>query len=100
MPCVLPVLGIKILSFSQGRSSDKKRAVLRSFVFAVGIISVFIILATLAAFFSMSWGEQFQKPGFLIGIVCLIFVFGLGLLDVYIILVPTTITELEKKANK
>ncbi len=100
MPCVLPVLGIKILSFSQGKSSDKKRAVLRSLVFAVGIISVFIILATLAAFFSMSWGEQFQKPGFLIGIICLIFVFGLGLLDVYIVFVPTTITELEKKATQ
>jgi len=100
MPCVLPVLGIKILSFSQGRGIDKKVAVFRSLVFTVGIISVFIILATCAAFFRMSWGEQFQKPAFIISIVCLIFVFGLGLLDVYIILVPTTITELEKETVK
>ena len=100
MPCVLPVLGIKVLSFSQGRGSDKKRAVFRSLVFAVGIISVFLILATCAAFFKMSWGEQFQSPAFIISIVCLIFVFGLGLLDVYMILVPTTITELEKKTTK
>ena len=100
MPCVLPVLGIKILSFSQGVGSDRKIAVLRSLAFSAGIISIFLVLASFAAFAGLSWGEQFQNPKMLVAIVCIIFIFALGMFDLFIILVPTGITALKQKNMK
>lgn len=100
MPCVLPILGIKILSFSQGAGSSKRTTIIRSLVFSAGMISIFLVLASFAAFAGLSWGEQFQNPKMLVAIVCIIFVFALGMFDVFIILVPASITELEQKSVK
>jgi thiol:disulfide interchange protein len=99
MPCVLPVLGIKILSFSQAQESSRKEAILKSLVFSAGMISVFMILAALASFANFSWGEQFQNPKVLVGIIAFIFVFALGMFDVFMILVPGSISSLEQKAG-
>lgn len=99
MPCVLPVLGIKILSFSQSREGSRSSAVIRSLVFASGMLLVFMLLATLAAFAGFSWGEQFQTPAFLVSIIGIIFVFALGMFDVFMILVPTQITGMEAQAK-
>ena len=88
MPCVLPVLGVKILSFSQGAGMDRKKAMLHSLVFSAGIISVFLLLAGLASFANLSWGQQFQDPRALVGIISLIVIFSLGMFDVYLITVP------------
>ncbi len=90
MPCVLPVLGIKILSFSQGRDGPRQAAVLRSVSFGAGIVVVFMVLASLAAFAHFSWGEQFRHPGMLSAIICAIVVFALGLFDMYALFVPAT----------
>ena len=98
MPCVLPVLGVKILSFSQGRGSDRRIAVIRSLVFSAGMILIFLVLASFAAFAGLSWGEQFQNPKMLVVIICIIFVFALGMFDIFIINVPTGITALKQKS--
>lgn len=100
MPCVLPVLGIKILSFSKGREGSKAEAVMHSVAFAVGMILVFLVLATFAAFAGMSWGEQFQNPIFIITLISLIFIFALGMFDLFIILVPAKVSEMEMKSSK
>ncbi|MBD3346419.1 MAG: hypothetical protein GF401_15305 [Chitinivibrionales bacterium] len=100
MPCVLPVLGVKILSFSHGISESRLKAVIRSLVFAAGMMVIFMALAALAAFAGYSWGEQFQNPKILVGIIGLIFVFALGMFDVYMILVPSNISNLEQKTGE
>jgi thiol:disulfide interchange protein len=94
MPCVLPVLGIKILSFSQGLAGGKKEAVLRSLVFAAGMVSVFIALATLAAFANFSWGQQFQNPKMLAGIIAFMVIFAMGMFDAYTIIVPSGLANM------
>jgi thiol:disulfide interchange protein len=99
MPCVLPVLGIKVLSFSQSAGKSKRSALLRSLSFAAGMISVFLVLASFAAFAGLSWGEQFQDPRMLVAIVCVIFVFALGMFDVFMILVPSGVTNMERKSS-
>lgn len=100
MPCVLPVLGIKILSFSQGVGSDRRIAVLRSLIFSAGIILIFLVLASFAAFAGLSWGEQFQNPKMLVAIICIVFIFALGMFDIFIIIIPTSITALNQKSMK
>lgn len=100
MPCVLPVLGVKILSFSQGVGSDRRIAVIRSLAFSAGMILIFLVLASFAAFAGLSWGEQFQNPKVLVAIICIIFVFALGMFDIFIIIIPTSITALKQKNMK
>ena len=88
MPCVLPVVGIKILSFAEGKDKSRMHRLIHSGMFSLGMFSVFVVLAVLAALAQFSWGEQFQRPEFVAGLVCLIFVFGLGLLNIYTFLAP------------
>ncbi len=99
MPCVLPVLGVKILSFAQGQVGEKGKALVRSLAYATGILSVFMLLAGLAVFADFSWGKHFQDPRALIAIIAIIVVFALGMFDVYLITVPGSIANLEQKTG-
>lgn len=98
MPCVLPVLGIKILSFAHGQGRGRTKAMIHSLVFSAGVISVFMLLAGLASFADYSWGRQFQNPKVLIAIIAIIVVFALGMFDVYMIAVPASVTGFDKKS--
>ncbi|MDD5673676.1 MAG: cytochrome c biogenesis protein CcdA [Chitinivibrionales bacterium] len=91
MPCVLPVLGIKVLSFSESRSLSRTKTIIKSLVFSAGMLSVFMVLASLAAFAQFSWGQQFQKPVFLAAIICIVFMFALGMFDLYSIPLPAAL---------
>jgi thiol:disulfide interchange protein len=93
MPCVLPVLGVKILSFTQGAVMDRRKIIIHSLAFSSGVITVFMLLAILASFASFSWGHQFQDPKALIAIIAIIVVFALGLFDVYILNVSGSIAN-------
>lgn len=99
MPCVLPVLGIKIVSFSKSREGSRKETIVRSLFFAAGIISVFMIFAALASFANFSWGQQFQNPKVLIGIIVLIVIFALGTFDIFMINIPGSVAQLERKSG-
>jgi len=97
MPCVLPVLGIKILSFANASGSTRKAALLRSLAFAAGMFTIFMMLAALASFAHLSWGQHFQSPWFLIGLILIMVVFSLGLFDIYILPVPGAVSNLGNK---
>ena len=97
MPCVLPVLGIKIMAFSTGQNCSKAQTIIHSLIFASGMIFVFLVLATLAAFAGMSWGEQFQNPIFIVILISIIFVFGLGLFDFFLIINPPGISKISNR---
>ena len=70
MPCVLPVLSIKLLGVV-GHGGGERRTVRLSFVAsAAGIICAFLLLAAVlaavkAAGLAVGWGIQFQQPWFL-----------------------------------
>lgn len=99
MPCVLPVLGIKIISFAQGNEGSRRTALLRGLAFSAGIVTVFLLLASLAAFAGFSWGEQFQNSAMLVGIICVIFVFALGMFDLFTIMVPSGFAKVKGSAD-
>lgn len=100
MPCVLPVLGIKILSLAKAGGASRKTVLARSLVFSSGIMTVFMALAAFASFAQLSWGQQFQSPWFLVSLIVLTVVFALGLFDVYVLVVPSNISNLERKSGK
>lgn len=87
MPCVLPVIAIKIASLVQASNHDEhKRDILirtHSFYFALGILSLFAVLALFFGFFEMMWGAIFQNVYFVIILTGLIFMFGLSLTGLF-----------------
>ena len=89
MPCVLPVIGLKVMSFVQQAGESRFRIFLLNFTFALGLMTVFWVLATLAAFFGMGWGDWLTRSmvGSII-ITSVVFAFGLSMLGIWEIPIP------------
>lgn len=88
MPCVLPVIGLKVLSFVQQAGENPRRVLILNLVFAAGIVSVFLLLAAFAAFMGLGWGGLFESQAFTIVMVTVVFAFGLSFLGVWEIPIP------------
>ncbi len=96
MPCVLPVLAIKVLSFVQQAGESRSRIFLLNVAYTAGVLAVFLTLATLAVGTRLgltfvgdfSWGGLFQQTGFNLVMACVVFAMGLSLLGVFEIPVP------------
>ena len=88
MPCVLPVLGIKINNLLiQSSKRDKKYVKLSSLYVSLGIVSMFVFFSVLVQFFrsvgiKVGWGMQFQNPFFLMFLLLLLSIFTLITFDI------------------
>jgi thiol:disulfide interchange protein len=95
MPCVLPVLSLKILGFVQHAKQDRVVLLKLGLVFALGVLASFLALALVvvglqAAGDQLGWGFQFQNPTFVVIMAAVVFAFGLSLFGVYEITLPVT----------
>jgi thiol:disulfide interchange protein len=94
MPCVLPVISLKILAFVQQAGESRSRVFLLNVWYSLGLLSVFAVLAALAAGVGMAtgerlgWGEQFTDVRFKITMTGLVFVMALSFLGVWEIPIP------------
>jgi suppressor for copper-sensitivity B len=88
MPCVLPVIGLKIFSFVNQAGEHRLRALMLNVAFSAGLISVFLILAALAAGLNLQWGGQFQYPWFNVTMAAVVFAMGLSFVGVWELPVP------------
>lgn len=88
MPCVLPVIGLKVMSFVQQAGHSRRRALTLNLWYSLGIVSVFWALALLAITAGFSWGEQFGSPAFNVVMTSIVFVMALSLLGVWEIPIP------------
>ena len=92
MPCVLPVLSIKLLSILQ-HQNDRK-SIRKSFLLSsLGIIFSFILLAMTFILmkylgYSIGWGIQFQQPIFLMIIGLILTLFALNLFGFFEFVTP------------
>lgn len=89
MPCVLPVVSLKIMAFVQNAGEERRIIVFQGLLFSGGIISSFIILAALAAYGGYSWGGLFQNQGFIVFMAAFIFALALSLFGVFSINPPS-----------
>ena len=105
MPCVLPVLGLKINSFMQDlQSKNRINIKLSSLSIVLGIISTFLIFALTASalrFFgkSVGWGMQFQSTTFILFIIFILILFILNLLGLFEIRLPKIFNLFLKNKN-
>ncbi len=88
MPCVLPVVSLKVLGFVQQSQESGRRVAYMGLSFAAGIFAVFLVLAALASFAGYGWGELFQKQSFLITMIGLVFAMSLCLFGVFQLPIP------------
>jgi thiol:disulfide interchange protein len=88
MPCVLPVIGLKILSFVQHGGQSRATIFALNLWFALGLLSVFMVLATAAAFANLGWGQQFTYTWFKVAMVVVVFAFALSFLGVWEVPIP------------
>jgi thiol:disulfide interchange protein len=80
VPCVLPVLPLKVLGFAEVAQHDRGKTLLLSTVFGLGIVSVFAVLSLFVLVLkTISWGEQFSNPYFAWGIVVVLLALSLWL---------------------
>ena len=99
MPCVLPVLSIKVLGVV-GHGGGDKGQVRRGFIAsALGIFAAFMVLASglvalKAAGMTIGWGIQFQQPWFLAAMAVIVFVFACNLFGLFEIALPQAIGDL------
>ncbi|MCO6458055.1 MAG: thioredoxin family protein [Pirellulaceae bacterium] len=88
MPCVLPVIGLKIMSFVQQAGESRARVFSLNLWYTAGLVSVFMVLATLAVVWNLSWGDQNTFDEFNIPMVAVVFAMGLSFLGVWEIPIP------------
>lgn len=88
MPCVLPVIGLKLLSFVEQSGESRWRVLELNLWYTLGLLSVFMLLATLAAVAGLGWGAQFQNQWFNIVLAGVVFAMALSFLGVWEIPIP------------
>lgn len=88
MPCVLPVIGLKVLSFAEQAGHARGRVLAMNVAYSAGLMSVFFVLAALAAFASYGWGELYTITEFKVGMIVLVFAMALSFLGVWEIPLP------------
>lgn len=89
MPCVLPVVSLKLMGFVRHAGEQRGTLIRLGLLFSLGILTSFAVLAALGSFLGYNWGELFQKRIFLVGMIAVIFAMGLSLLGVFTLGVPS-----------
>ncbi len=88
MPCVFPILSIKVLGFVHRGGEDVHEARLHGIAFGLGVVLSFLALAGLilllrAGGARLGWGFQLQSPGFVAAMASLFFVIALNLMGAF-----------------
>lgn len=99
MPCVLPVISLKVLSFVRQAHEDRWRVFRLGLTYAAGIMVFYGVLAALFYTTGRAWGELFQEPLFVIVTAAVILAFSLSLFGVFAVFTPNVVNELGQKAE-
>jgi thiol:disulfide interchange protein len=100
MPCVLPVLGLKLMSFAQQSGRERREIFQTNLWYCAGVFAVFFALATASVAANiglgganLAWGEQFTSAGFNISMIAVVFAFALSFLGIWELPIPGFIGE-------
>ncbi len=88
MPCVLPVLSLKVFSLLKHAGQARSDALRHGLAYTFGVVFSFLALAGLlfalrAVSERIGWGFQLQSPGFIIVLAAVFFIFGLNLMGLF-----------------
>ncbi len=101
MPCVLPILSLKIMTITQQHAQPKKLRSSGLFFTAGTVISFWVLAGLLLAFraagHQAGWGFQLQSPTVVTALIFVFFAFALNLFGVFEI--GTSFTKLSTKGG-
>lgn len=88
MPCVFPVIGIKIMDFVKQSGQESWRVKVHGLIFSAGILITFWLLAGLFLFLrsqgeQVGWGFQLQNPWVVYVLMLVMFIFALNMYGVF-----------------
>lgn len=88
MPCVLPVISLKILSFVNQSTQEPSKLRINGLLFGLGVVSFMALLALFVISIQKAgklagWGMQFQSPGFIIALTILVTLIALNLFGLF-----------------
>lgn len=88
MPCVLPVIALKILGFVAQAKDHPRRVRALGLIYAAGVLTSFLVLSALviglkAAGHRAGWGMQFGNPQFLVVMTVLVTLVALNLFGLF-----------------
>lgn len=99
MPCVLPVLSLKVLSVVSHGKDTTRKTIFRNFMAsAAGIVFSFWLLAgglvaLKSAGSSIGWGIQFQHTGFLVFLIAVVLLFAANMWGLFEVPLPRFIAN-------
>lgn len=96
MPCVLPVLSVKLMNVAGKAGQDRQQVRLGFLLSSAGILAAFIVLALAtvlaqAAGVMVGWGFQFQQPAFLVALALICTAFAANLWSLFEIRLPLAV---------
>lgn len=88
MPCVLPVIALKIFSFVKMADEKKSEIIKHGLIFSIGVLLSFWLLSGLLLLLRLyghgvGWGFQLQEPIFVAVLVVILFILGLSLFGLF-----------------
>ncbi len=97
MPCVLPVLSLKLFSLIKQAGESRKRLLTLGIATTAGILTSFWVLAGIVAIIkagggNAGWGMQFQSAGFIAFMVVILTAFAMSFFGVFEIWIPGSAT--------
>ncbi len=94
MPCVLPVLPLKIMGFYEAAQHGRRRSLVLGAVFSLGLIASFAVLAILVVGLrTLEWGGLFQKTWYTVTIVIVLTAMSLSLFGLFTVNLPVGIYQ-------
>jgi suppressor for copper-sensitivity B len=98
MPCVLPVLSIKLLSVVAHGGAGAAAVRAGFLASAAGIVFSFLVLALAAVLLkatgtAVGWGIQFQQPWFLVSMVLIVTLFACNLWGLFDVPLPRSVAD-------
>ncbi len=98
MPCVLPVLSLKVLDFVRQAGDSRAHTLKLSGAFTAGVLASFWVLAGVVAGLksggqAVGWGFQFQSPVFVAFMAALVLGVTLNLFGVFELILPGKVAD-------
>ncbi len=105
MPCVLPVISLKVMGFVEQAGSGASKSIQHGLMFTLGVLLSFWLLALVAVLLQQAgeqigWGFQFQSPAFVLVMSIIMFVFGLNLVGVFEFSAPSVSGEISQTLSR
>lgn len=104
MPCVLPVLSLKVFSLVKSGGQGRSHLIVGALATTAGVLVSFWALALLAVLASrtgtaVGWGMQFQQPGFVAFLAVVMVLFALNMWGLFEIPLPQSLAQVAGKAQ-